>query len=172
VRTSASNERFTHWLPLFFGERQIYERKTQVYNEKEELYENKVESIDPFERNIKLLRKSICFITQGSTKKDFKPEMVIEVLPKLIITHLVDLVDAKKSISIVAIRRLFSFFRLFRLLMALHPEVEKTIDADLEKFVNSPDLRIKDHFPSLGDLLTYSIISKKYNFVDIIDGYL
>ena len=28
VRTSAFNERFTHWLPLFFGEREEYERKT------------------------------------------------------------------------------------------------------------------------------------------------
>jgi hypothetical protein len=27
VRLSAANERFTHWLPLFFGEREDYEVK-------------------------------------------------------------------------------------------------------------------------------------------------
>ena len=30
VRHSLSNERFTHWLPLFFGERDVYEIKRKV----------------------------------------------------------------------------------------------------------------------------------------------
>jgi hypothetical protein len=32
VRTSIANERFTHWLPLFFGERKPYEIKKQVFD--------------------------------------------------------------------------------------------------------------------------------------------
>lgn len=49
---------------------------------------------------VHLLTKAICFITKKDTRKDLTPEMIIEVMPKLIITHLVDMVDEKKYISI------------------------------------------------------------------------
>lgn len=172
VRNSASNERFTHWFPLYFGEKEPYERKTQVWNEEAESYEDKIEKIDPYERYTKLIHHAICFVTKGSTQKEFKPEMVLEVLPKLIITHLVDLVDLKRVISTVSIRRLVNFLRLFRLLMQMHPEVEQSIDAQLEKFIKSPELRIKDHFPSLGDLLAFVTVSNKFKFDQMKDGYL
>ena len=32
VRHSLSNEKFTHWLPLFFGEKDIMEIKRKVFN--------------------------------------------------------------------------------------------------------------------------------------------
>ncbi len=94
------SEKFTHWLPLYFGEKDIWEKKSQFFNEHTKQYENKVEKIDPRERMVHLLTKSICFITKKDTKKALTPEMIIEVMPKLIITHLVDMVDEKKHISI------------------------------------------------------------------------
>ena len=74
---------------------------------------------------IHLLKHSLCFLTKGSTTKEFTPDMVLEVMPKLIITHLVDMVDEKKHISIAAIRRLVNFIRLFRLLIELAPGVQE-----------------------------------------------
>lgn len=59
-----------------------------------------METIDTRERIVHLLKNSLSFITKKDTRKDFTPEMVIEVMPKLIITHLVDMVDEKKHISI------------------------------------------------------------------------
>lgn len=172
MRTSASNERFTHWLPLFFGEREEFERKTQVFDEDTEQFVTKSEKIDPFERNIKLLKHALCFLTDRSTRKEFRPEMVLEVIPKMLVQHLVDLCDLTRTVSIVAIRRLVNFMRLFRLLMKMYPEVEKTIDEQLEKFIKNPELRVKDHFSSLGDLLVFSIISNKFTFKDLVDCYL
>ena len=32
VRHSLSNEKFTHWLPLFFGEKDVIEGKRKVYD--------------------------------------------------------------------------------------------------------------------------------------------
>lgn len=93
-------ETFTHWLPLYFGEKEVWEKKSQFYNEQTKQYENKVETIDTRERIVHLLKNSLSFITKKDTRKDFTPEMVIEVMPKLIITHLVDMVDEKKHISI------------------------------------------------------------------------
>lgn len=54
--------------------------------------------------------------------------MVIEVMPKLIITHLVELADEKKHVSIIAIRRLFNFIRLYRLLISLQPDTLNLIN--------------------------------------------
>jgi ubiquitin-protein ligase len=33
VRTSIDGEKFTHWLPLYFGEKAPYDKKTQIFNE-------------------------------------------------------------------------------------------------------------------------------------------
>jgi hypothetical protein len=56
--------------------------------------------------------------------------------------------------------------------MTLYPEVETTIDEQLEKFIKNPEMRTKDHFSSLGDLLIFSIVSTKFTFKDILDHYL
>ena len=39
VRTSISSERFTHWLPLYFGEKDSFVNKTQVFNKETDKYE-------------------------------------------------------------------------------------------------------------------------------------
>ncbi len=54
-------------------------------------------------------------------------EMVVEVMPKLLTTHLVDMVGDNTHASVVAIRRLVNFIRLFRLLIELKPEAEDLI---------------------------------------------
>lgn len=119
-----------------------------------------------------LLTKAISFITKKDTRKDMTPEMVIEVMPKLIITHLVDMVDEKKHVSIQAIRRLVNYIRLFKLLIELSPEVEKTIDEKLKSFHDEPDKRVKDHCSSLGDILAFLTVTKAYKFTDLLDAYL
>lgn len=86
-----TKRRFTSWLPLYFGEKNPYEVTTQVFNEDLEKYEKHTVIIDPYARFIKLLKKSLSFLTKGDTRKELSLDMVIEVLPKLIITHLVEM---------------------------------------------------------------------------------
>ena len=89
VRHSLSNEKFTHWLPLYFGEKDVYEVKRTVMDQgKKEL---KTIQIDCRERLLHLLKKSIGYICSGSTRKPFKSSMILEVIPKLIITHVADM---------------------------------------------------------------------------------
>ena len=163
---------FTHWLPLYFGESKPYETKKQIYNPEKDTYEYKVKQINPKERLITLLKKSLCFLTKGSTKKEFTPSMAMEVMPKLIITHLVSMVEGQKHISMSAIRRLVNFFRLFRLLIELCPEIGGEINEKLKDFISSPEKRIKDHCSSLGDLLAFIVISGKYQMKDLLEFYL
>lgn len=172
VRKSMTGKSFTHWLPLYFGERKNYETKKQFFNDAKGCYEYEVKKVNPRERMIVLLKKSLVFLTKGSTKKEYTSSMVLETMPKLIITHLVSMVEGQKHISLIAIRRLVNFIRLFRLLIELSPEVETEINGKLQDFIASPEKRIKDHCSSLGDLLAFCLISNKVHLKELIDAYL
>jgi hypothetical protein len=172
IRKSISNQRFTHWLPLYFGEEVPFKTKTQVFNEETKEFVWEENTIKPKERLVKLLSHAICFLTKGSTKKEMTPEMIIEVMPKLIITHIVELIDEKNHVSITAIRRLINFIRLFRLLIELQPSVQATVNERLNTFISKPETRIKDHTASLGDILSYSAVTDSFSFKDLLTGYL
>ena len=92
VRHSLSNEKFSHWLPLYFGEKEEFEEKRKIYDHDTKKWEQKTVKINLRERFVKLLQKSMCFISTGSTRKPFKPAMILEMMPKLIITHVADLI--------------------------------------------------------------------------------
>lgn len=156
VRHSLSNEKFSHWLPLYFGEKDIFEVKRSIMvpappvPEEEKLdvvlvekegataaqkkplvaraksvSKQEIITINCKERLIHLLKKSMAYISSGSTRKPFKPAMILEMLPKLIVTHVADLIQEVRHVSILAIRRLMNFIRLFRLLIDLHPEIQE-----------------------------------------------
>jgi len=93
VRHSISGDRFTSWLPLYFGEKGILTKKKQVWDEKEEKYYEKEEKIDLRERNLTLLKKTISYLTQGSTRKPFNADSIMELMPKLLISYTVALVE-------------------------------------------------------------------------------
>jgi len=136
------------------------------------MYETEVKIINPRDRIIHLLKKSLAFLTKKDSRKELTAEMVIEVMPKLITTHLVEMVNENKFISLVAIRRLINFIRLFRLLIELKPEVNDIVDSRLKSFKEQPEKRVKDHCSALGDILSFATISNNYKLSDVLDAYL
>jgi hypothetical protein len=172
LRRAIDNTPFTHWLPLYFGEKAPIEVITPTFDEDLDEVVDVKRVIEPFDRFTHLLKHSIGFITTGSTKKALTPEKVIEVMPKLIITHLVAMADEKHHHSIVAIRRLFNFFRLYRLLIEMEPKSMEIMEEQLHSFIGSPDKRVKDHCSALGDLLSFVTVSKRFSFTDLRDAYL
>lgn len=114
----------------------------------------------------------MAYISAGSTRKPFKPQMILEILPKLIIAHVADLIQEFRHVSILAIRRLVNFVRLFRLLLDLYPEMIDDIDSKIENFIKSDEKRHKDHTPSLGDLLSLVTVSQKFKIEDVLPAYL
>jgi hypothetical protein len=69
------------------------------------------------ERFEKLFFNSISFIANGNKNKPITPENVLAIFPRLIMTHIVDLTKENVYISIMAIRRVFNFMRLFSILL-------------------------------------------------------
>ena len=111
-------------------------------------------------------------MTKGNAHKDLTADMVMEIMPKLIITHMVEMANERKHISILAIRRLINFIRLFRLCIELVPDVMAIINEKIAMFKNEEAKRVKDFTPSLGDILAISIVSNDFNLNDFLEAYL
>ena len=73
-------------------------------------------------------------------------------MPKLMMTHIVDMMKENRHVSIIAIRRLFNFIRIFSYLIEKDPKLEEIMSSKIENFIKDPAKRIKDNCPNLGDI--------------------
>jgi hypothetical protein len=113
VRRALAGETFTHWFPLYFGENEKYETEEKVWDDKEQDMVTIKKSIDTKERFETHLKKGIAFITNGSHHKEYTLKNVLELLPSLINTHVVDMMKDNRHVSILAVRRIINFIRVF-----------------------------------------------------------
>lgn len=119
-----------------------------------------------------MLKKSIAYICAGSTRKPFKPSMILEVMPKIIVSHVAEMIQEFRHVSILALRRLTNFIRLFGMLIELYPEVQQEIEQRVKTFIEQPEKRVKDHCSSLGDLHAILLVCQKFNMDDLLGAYL
>ena len=100
-------------------------------------------------------------------------DIVLQTLPKLLVTHTVDLLaNDKCHVSILALRRLVNFIRLFKLCVELVPETRDAVNEKMGAFRDEPGKRVKEFTPSLGDILAYSVVSDQMTMMDILEPYL
>ncbi len=98
VRKSLSKARFTHWFPLFV---------------------DPPDKLNP-DRFVFLAEHSISMLCENSTRK-FAPPMILQVLPKLIVTLAVQMMDLQTHTSLSALRMFTRLVRSFMLLLERHP---------------------------------------------------
>ena len=96
MKFTSHNERITHWMPVYFGKE------------------------DNQERFLYFLEHSLSMIMTNSTR-NFKPEFIIEVFPKLMITTIFYIMDEKKHASIRVIRILSHLHSMFLLTLKKYP---------------------------------------------------
>jgi hypothetical protein len=94
---------------------------------------------------------SLCYIANGSTKKPYSHQQAMNIMLKLIGTHIVDMMKENRHVSIVAIRRVFNFMRLLLHLMQQDPKIQADVDERVKSFMSSPDKRHKSQQPNLMD---------------------
>ena len=146
VNRTSTNERITHWMPVYFGKG------------------------DNEERFFKFLTKALSMIMTNSTR-NFKKEFVLEVLPKLIITIIYYIMDEKKHASIRNIRLLTHMHSIFLYCLRKFPELKGTIDGNLAKFIASEEARTKDSQPNLGCILAMLSGIDTHKFSDVAEAY-
>ena len=147
VRASLSKAKFTHWFPLFLGNDQ------------------------PAERFLFLAQHAMSMICENSSRK-FEPAMLLQVLPKLIVTLVVQMMDLQTHTSLKALRMFLYLCRAFLLLLENHPDQLQALNARITSFKASEENRTKDHCSSMGDLLAFCLVSPAYQIPDILTAYL
>lgn len=143
LRKSVNKKRFSHWLPLYFKD---------TCN---------------VEKTVDLFRKHLSDIAAGSKDK-FDENMILNVMPKLLLTHIVQLMNDKAYSSIKGIRMLNYFHRAFIFMLDQHPQVQYELENQVERFINDDDFRNKDNTPDLGMIVAMVCASRKFRFSDII----
>ncbi|KAJ3165049.1 Ubiquitin-conjugating enzyme E2 2 [Geranomyces variabilis] len=105
----------------------------------------------------------------------FRPEMVAEVLAKMMNTLIVLLCDEGVAVSSQAIEQYFVLRRLLVACIDHYPKLQAFIDSTLGSFINGGDTqRHKTATPSIGNILPLLSVSKAYRWSDwrVRDAFL
>eukprot|EP01114_Cavostelium_apophysatum_P015647 TRINITY_DN4309_c0_g1_i1.p1 TRINITY_DN4309_c0_g1~~TRINITY_DN4309_c0_g1_i1.p1 ORF type:complete len:1000 (-),score=330.36 TRINITY_DN4309_c0_g1_i1:12-2684(-) len=144
VRKSVWKEPFKLWMPLFICP-------------------------DHVERALPLLENSLA---QLCKERKFRPDMALEVLPKLMNTMVVSLMKGDLHASIVALEGYCAFHRLLLFFVKEYPELQRKINAMAISFCNSESKRTKDVVPALGEFLPLLTVSDKVSWQKVCMPYL
>lgn len=133
LRLGAMNETFTHFLPVFLnaehGEKAIY-----------------------------LSKRALSIIMTGN-HKNFTPEMVLSVYPKLMSQMVLTVVTEKRALSTKFLQGYCYFHRILLHFQSEFPELNKMIDATVQGFLKDENQRHKDVIPALGDFISYAAVA-------------
>ena len=129
-------------------------------------------TVNTAERFEKHLCNSLSFIANGSTTKPYNHESVLEVMPKLISTHIIDMMKENRHVSIIALRRVFNFIRLFAHLAAKDAKIQQELDAKLKSFIEDPVMRSKTNCKMLLDMQVASILTNKHDYQKFTEAYV
>ncbi len=117
TRISLSNESFTYFIPLYFG----------------------VEK----ERTVKYASKALSIICKD-VSNGFEPTLVLEVLPKILSTLVLDIAGSNIYYTMNNLKFFLYVFRLFHLFIETYPEIMDIMNEAIEKFIESEENRSKE----------------------------
>ncbi|AYV82335.1 MAG: ubiquitin-conjugating enzyme [Homavirus sp.] len=153
---TASGQLYNNWLPVYINEAHFYQ-------------------------NLQCMKNTISVLSNGvyGTKaNEFKPYMVLRVLPSLMNKMVVALMDNLLHESENAIFAYCHYLRLFMRFVQEYPEIAEMIDEDIANFISHNKYRNKKYVPDIGEFLVWIALSKKYSYYDenvqrfVIEEYL
>eukprot|EP00761_Pharyngomonas_kirbyi_P011781 gb/GECH01011807.1/.p1 GENE.gb/GECH01011807.1/~~gb/GECH01011807.1/.p1 ORF type:complete len:1284 (+),score=343.94 gb/GECH01011807.1/:1-3852(+) len=145
LRSSAFNEKFTHWLPIFINEE--HGKKAHY-----------------------LAKRALSMICTGTTRS-FSPDHVYHVIPKLMSSMVVQMLSGKRHSSVRVLRGYCAFHRLFLLFVSEFPELKERAQKQVKEFIQSKEARHKDNTPNLGEMLALLSICD-FTWDQLRDAYL
>lgn len=145
IRKSFLKEHFGYWIPLYL-------RK------------------DEKDKTIHMIKQSLSFIETGSTDR-FEIGQIERIVPKIISSIVLKIVDLKRHPSCLVIQQLVFFHGLMLMLLREHPSIRESIEAKLESFIKNESARIKENCPNIILIMVYLMFTDKYTFNDVIEAY-
>lgn len=140
LRKSINKKRFSHWIPLYFGEAVC----------------NKDKTLDHFRKCISLL---------ATNRNDqFDESLILKVMPLLLLTHAMQVIEDKAYSSIKGLRMFVYFHRAFLFLLEEHPNVRNELETILKNFIEDENFRHKSKTNDLGVILALLSVSQSFTF--------
>ncbi|EWC47541.1 hypothetical protein DRE_03161 [Drechslerella stenobrocha 248] len=140
VRRTTWNREFTAWCPMFLSD-------------------------EHFRRALPDIQEFMVKMSPEFGTRVFSPRMVLSVLPKMMNTLVVLLMDEGDRVSTKAIEGYFLLQRLFRALIDEYPNLQAEIDERIRSVVSREQNRTKTALPNLGNFLPLLAVSDKYSWV-------
>ena len=143
LRKALNKKRFSHWIPLFFGD----------------AVSNKERILDQFRKSLSLL------VTNRSGQ--FDESLILKTLPYMMLTHAMQALQDKEYSSIKGLRMFLSFHRAFIFLLDNHPNVKQEMETKIKNFIENEEFRHKNHTSDLGVLMTFLTVSEVFSIEQI-----
>lgn len=130
---------YTHWLPVFINEAH-------------------------FQSNWMCIKNTISVISngiEGTKENDFRPDMVLRVLPCLMNQMVVALMNGGLHESENAIHAFCHYLRLLMRFWGGYPQLSQHVETKVKNFVSDRRHRSKKHVPDLGEFLIVLALSSR-----------
>lgn len=124
-------------------------------------------------RSLPILEESLVSLALGprATARPFEPWMALAVLPQLMNSFAVSLMNAKDGVtrhsSEKALLGYCSFHHMLLKLASRHPCIARVAEGKLRNFLHSEAGRHKSQTPDLGQLLVYVTLSERFGWQDV-----
>ncbi|KAK6359416.1 hypothetical protein TWF696_000576 [Orbilia brochopaga] len=140
VRRTTWNREFSAWCPMFLSD-------------------------EHFRRALPDIQEFMVKMSPELGTRIFSPRMVLSVIPKMMNTLVVLLMDEGEKVSTKAVEGYFMLHRLFRALVNEYPQLQVEIEERIRRVLEREDNRTKSALPNLGNFLPLLSVSEKYSWV-------
>ena len=144
VRKSVWKRPFTHWMPLYICESHA-------------------------QRARKHFMRAMCLLGDA---REYRPDLVLDVLPKLMNTMVVSMMSGETHASIVALEGYCAFHHILFKTLQEQPSLGKKVEGTIGKFIRHERSRTKDITPSLGDFIPLLAVSEQFTWEDVRSAYV
>ena len=148
---SASGNHYTHWLPVYINE-------------------------EHYQQNLQCIKNTISVISngiEGTHANEFKPDMVLRVLPALMNKMVVALMDGELHESENAIHAFCHYLRLLMRFLDEYPSLTQQVEAKVKRFLSHRSNRSKSAVPDIGEFLVLlGLSSRSYGEREVKDVLL
>ncbi|KAK6360330.1 hypothetical protein TWF730_006476 [Orbilia blumenaviensis] len=140
VRKTTWNKEFKSWCPMFLSD-------------------------EHFQRALPDIKEFMVEMCPEYGTRLFQPKMVLDVIPKMMNTLVVLLMDNGEKISSKAIEGYFLLHRLFKALLLEFPQLQKEVNERIRRVKDSEEYRSKATLPNFGNFLPLLAVSDRYTWV-------
>ncbi|KAF3914380.1 hypothetical protein ABW21_db0200723 [Orbilia brochopaga] len=140
VRRTTWNREFSAWCPMFLSD-------------------------EHFRRALPDIQEFMVKMSPELGTRIFSPRMVLSVIPKMMNTIVVLLMDEGEKVSTKAVEGYFLLHRLLRAMINEYPQLQAEIEERIRRVVEREDNRTKSALPNMGNFLPLLSVSEKYSWV-------